>query len=204
MSYNSKVRQIFSERLKYLMLKNDIRSKDLVEKCNIDKSKVSSYINGRYMPNQATMNTLCNFFNVDVSYLLGLSENQNKKVKRINVYSSIHAGIPTEMIENIVDTEDITDFSSDKEYFGLKVKGNSMEPDYKENDTLICEKCEDIESGQICVVVINNDTAVLKKLVKAQNGIILYSLNPNYEPLVFSNTENIKVLAKVIEIRRKV
>lgn len=43
MSYNSKVRQIFSERLKYLMLKNDIRSKDLVEKCNIDKSKVSSY-----------------------------------------------------------------------------------------------------------------------------------------------------------------
>lgn len=112
-------------------------------------------------------------------------------------------GIPNEMIDNIIDTEDITDFSEDKEYFALKVKGDSMEPTFYENDIIICEKCDDIESGQIGVIVINNDEAILKKIIKAQNGIILYSLNPKYEPLVFSNNDNIKVIAKIIEIRRK-
>lgn len=113
-------------------------------------------------------------------------------------------GIPTEMIDNIVDTEELTDFLSDKQYFGLKVKGDSMQPKFLENDTIICEKCEDIESGEICVVVINDNEAVLKKLIKAENGIILYSLNDKYQPLIFSNNDNIKVIGKVIEIRRKV
>lgn len=107
------------------------------------------------------------------------------------------------MIDNVIDTEEVTNFLTDKQYFGLKVKGDSMEPDFKENDTLICEQCQDVESGTICVIVINNEEAILKKLVKAQNGVILYSLNPKYEPMVFSNNDNVKVIAKIIEIRRK-
>lgn len=107
------------------------------------------------------------------------------------------------MIDNVVDTEEITDFLTDKEYFGLKVKGDSMQPQFLENDTIICEQCQDVESGEICVVVINEEDAVLKKLIKAENGIILYSLNEKYPPLVFSDKDNIKVIGKVIEIRRK-
>lgn len=203
MEYSSKYKELFSERLRYLMAINNVRAKDLVKNLNVDKSKISSYMNGRYLPNQETMLKLCNFFDTNIAYLLGLNENSMKKVKRVSVYANIHAGIPTEMIDNVIDTEEITDFLSDKEYFGLKVKGDSMEPDFKENDTLICEQCQDVESGTICVVVINNDEAILKKLVKAQNGIILYSLNPKYEPMVFSNNDNVKVIAKIVEIRRK-
>lgn len=113
-------------------------------------------------------------------------------------------GIPCEMIDNVVDIEELTNFLSDKEYFGLKVKGDSMQPVFLEGDTIICEQCEDVESGEYAVCVIDENEAILKKLVKAQNGIILYSLNEKYEPLVFANnSNNLKVIAKIVEIRRK-
>ena len=35
-----------------------------------------------------------------------------------------------------------------KQYFALKVKGNSMEPKYLDGDTLIILKSDDCESGQ--------------------------------------------------------
>lgn len=91
MEYSSKYRTIFSERLRYLMLMKNIKARDLVEKLKIDKSKISSYMNGRYMPNQETMLKLCEFFNTDVSYLIGLNEEHQKAVRKVKIYSSIHA-----------------------------------------------------------------------------------------------------------------
>ena len=65
------------------------------------------------------------------------------------VYGSIPAGVPMECIEDIIDTEEIPVdmLRGGKQYFGLKVKGNSMEPDYLDGDTLILEKADDCESG---------------------------------------------------------
>lgn len=91
MAYSEKTRKIFSERLRYIMTIRNIRAKDIVEKLNIDKSKVSSYMNGRYLPNQETLLKLSNFLNCDISWLIGLDVDIEKPVKRVNVYSSIHA-----------------------------------------------------------------------------------------------------------------
>lgn len=75
------------------------------------------------------------------------------------VYGSIPAGVPMECIEDIIDTEEIsTDMlKGGKQYFGLKVKGNSMYPEYLDGDVLILEKVDDCESGQDCVVMVNGN-----------------------------------------------
>lgn len=91
MAYSEKTRELFSERLRYIMAIKNIRAKDIVEKLHIDKSKVSSYMNGRYLPNQETLFQLSNYLDCDISWLIGLDVNLEKAVKRINVYSSIHA-----------------------------------------------------------------------------------------------------------------
>lgn len=91
MEYSNKYKEVFSKRLRYLMLANNVKAKDLVIKLNIDKSKVSSYMNGRYLPNQETMLKICDFFNTNVAYLLGMNESSSKNVRKINIYSSIHA-----------------------------------------------------------------------------------------------------------------
>ena len=125
------------------------------------------------------------------------------------VYGSIPAGVPMECIEDIIDTEEIPVdmLRGGKQYFGLKVKGNSMEPDYLDGDTLILEKADDCESGDDCVVMVNGNDGTFKRIFKNENGIILQPLNSQYAPLVFSNEqiENlpVRVIGIVEEIRRK-
>ena len=96
----------------------------------------------------------------------------------------------------------------DKEYFGLKVKGNSMGPKYLDGDTLIIQKLNDCESGQDCIVMVNGDDGTFKRVIKNKDGIILQPLNPNYEIKFYTNKQieelPIKILGVVKEIRRTV
>ncbi len=118
-------------------------------------------------------------------------------------------GIPMECIEDIIDTEEISAdmLKGGKQYFGLKVKGNSMEPEYLDGDTLILEKVEDCESGQDAVVMVNGDAGTFKRVFKSENGIILQPLNSAYAPMPYTNEDiinkPIKIIGKVIELRRK-
>lgn len=187
----------FSNRLRRLMLEKGVKPQEVCNATGINKSKLSNYRSGKYKPNQATLMLLADYFNVDVAYLLGYNIST-----KINIYSSVHAGIPNEMIDTIIDTEDINVLNQNKQYFGLKVKGDSMSPKYLENDTIIVEKCEDVESGTDCVVAINGNEAFLKKLLKTDTSIILQAYNPLYEPIVIT-TQEIHILGKVVEIRRK-
>ena len=114
-----------------------------------------------------------------------------------------------ECIEDILDTEEISPnmLKGNKQYFGLRVKGNSMEPEYLDGDTLILEKVDDCESGDDCVVMVNGDEGTFKRVFKNEQGIILQPLNPTYSPLVYSNEdiENlpVRILGVVVEFRRK-
>lgn len=134
---------------------------------------------------------------------------QNSEYAIVFVYGSIPAGVPMECIEDIIDTEEISVdmLRGGKQYFGLRVKGNSMEPEYLDGDTLILEKSNDCESGSDCVVMVNGYDGTFKRVYKNENGIILQPLNPEYEPLVFNNEqiENlpVRVIGVVEEIRRK-
>lgn len=125
------------------------------------------------------------------------------------VYGTIPAGIPMECIENILDTEEISVdmLKGEKQYFGLKVKGNSMEPEYLDGDTLILEKADDCESGDDAVIMVNGNDGTFKRVFKNENGIILQPLNPEYSPVVYSNEqiENlpVRIIGIVEEIRRK-
>lgn len=125
------------------------------------------------------------------------------------IYGSIPAGIPMECIEDIIDTEEIPIemLKGGKQYFGLKVKGNSMEPDYLDGDTLILEKADDCESGDDAVIMVNGNDGTFKRVFKNENGVILQPLNPTYSPMLYSNEqiENlpVRIIGVVEEIRRK-
>lgn len=135
------------------------------------------------------------------------------------VYGTIPAGIPMEMIEDIIDTEEIDAnmLKGGKEYFGLKIKGHSMEPDYLDGDTIILEKVDDCESGQDCVVMVNGNDGTFKKVIKdeVKQTLKLQPINTTldengnflYEPITFTKEEieklPVRVIGKVVELRRK-
>lgn len=158
---------------------------------------------------------LANAMNMKIEDLLNIiNKDQEFKVNSTNsavvfIYGSIPAGVPMECIEDIIDTEEIPAdmLRGGKQYFGLKVKGNSMEPDYLDGDTLILEKADDCESGDDCVVMVNGNDGTFKRVFKNENGIILQPLNPEYAPLVFTNEQiedlPVRIIGIVEEIRRK-
>ena len=113
------------------------------------------------------------------------------------------AGVSIDAIEDIVDWEDIPTewLNGGREYFGLKVKGDSMYPKYMEGDTIIVRKENDCESGQDCVVYVNGYDATLKKVIKKQDCIIwqplkIYDYNDEDNPVIIAGV--------VVEIRRTV
>lgn len=128
---------------------------------------------------------------------------------RIPVLGSVPAGIPLEAIEDIVDWEEIPlEWTrGGKEFFSLRVKGDSMHPLFLEGDTIILRKEDNCESGDICVVYVNGNDATLKKVVKRQGCIVLQPLNPAYDPKVYDYNDElnpVRIAGVVVEIRRKV
>jgi len=95
-----------------------------------------------------------------------------------------------------------------KQFFGLKIKGDSMLPDYKDGDVVIFQKQPDCNNGDDCVVMVNGNDATFKRVFKNDNGILLQPLNPSVcEPTSYNNEEietlPVKIIGVYEELRRK-
>lgn len=157
-------------------------------------------------PNLATIEKLAEIFEVPRSALLGEPMSPTTDHSHwIPVLGRVAAGIPIEMIEDIIDYEEVDDKYG--ECFALQISGDSMSPRFLRCDVVIVKRQEDVESGEIAIVCVNGQDATCKKVLKHDNGITLVSLNPLYEPRFFTeeeiNSMPISILGKVIELRGK-
>lgn len=207
----------YSERIKELRKNKHLSQLDLAEKLGVNKVTVSQYERGVRRPNIDVVAALCDIFNVSTDYLLGEDDvtmrfvngeglKRLDAVQRIPVLGRVAAGVPIEAIEDVIDWEDISE-DSPGEYFGLKIKGDSMSPRIMEGDTVIVHAQNDAENGDIVIVQINGDTATCKRLTKHGTGISLISFNPAYAPMTYTNEEiqalPVAIIGKVIENRQK-
>ena len=179
----------------------------------LNKGTLSKYENGKQEPMISVVKNLSTILGVNVDYLLGASDVNNShlvvgKGIKIPVLGKVPAGIPIEAVEDIIDYEEIPDeLAKDGEFFGLQIKGDSMEPRICEGDVVIVRKQDDAETGDLVIAMINGNEATCKRLMKYENGIRLMPNNPAYEPLYFSNKEieekPVKIIGKVVENRQK-
>ncbi len=137
-----------------------------------------------------------------------LPNSTKRKGIPVNVLGRVAADIPIESVEEIIDTEEITEeLAVTGDFFGLQIKGDSMEPRLVEGDVVIVRQQDDAESGETVIVLINGEDATCKRLKKYSDGIMLLSNNPKYEPMVFSKQEiidkSVKIIGKVVELRGK-
>lgn len=207
-----------------------ISQRDFAQKCGLSHTYIAALeknIDVRtgkpIAPTLDTVKYISKGMNISIEEILKMLDDQqefivNKDISKQNlasnsaivfVYGTIPAGIPMECIEDIIDTEEIPAnmLKGGKQYFGLKVKGNSMYPEYLDGDTLILLKQDDCESGDDCVVMVNGNDGTFKRVFKNENGIILQPLNNAYQPMPYTNEqiENlpIRIIGVVDEVRRK-
>jgi phage repressor protein C with HTH and peptisase S24 domain len=83
--------------------------------------------------------------------------------------------------------------------FALRIKGNSMEPKYRDGDVLLVEECDSVEHGELGIFILDGDG-----YFKKYGGDRLISLNPDYEPIFLKNFEEISCCGRVIgKLKRK-
>lgn len=176
-----------------------------------NKSSIAKIETGTNDIVQSKVVEFANILDTTVAYLMGW-ENIPKSNKRkgvvINVLGRVAAGVPIEAIENVIDTEEITEeLAKTGTFFGLQIHGNSMEPKMSEGDIVIVRQQDDAESGEIVIVTVNGTDATCKRLRKYRDGIELISNNPSYEPIFFTNeeieTKPVRIIGRVVELRAK-
>lgn len=77
-----------------------------------------------------------------------------------------------------------------------------------DGDVVIVRLQDTIETGDTAIVIVNGDEATCKRIKKTQDGIILISNNPEYEPMFYTNKQieelPVRVFGKVVELRAKI
>nr|WP_325305487.1 XRE family transcriptional regulator [uncultured Dysosmobacter sp.] len=175
----------------------------------------SSFINNIEARNQTPsvekVQMLATYLGVTTSELLGEATPEMKKGICIPVLGEIPAGIPIEAVEEILDWEEIPPewVTGGRQYFGLKVKGDSMWPKYLDEDTVILLKENSCDSGDDCAVLVNGDAATLKQVYIRDDGSMeIRPLNPSYPPRTFTPSEiqslPVAIAGVVVELRRKI
>lgn len=221
------------ERIEELCKEKGISRRRMEEESGLSIGTTSRWKN-EFKPSQKSLKRVSDYFNVSIAYITGESEFRTEqdavmgrwseqyekdavselgKIEagiRIPVLGEVPCGIPLEAIE-LIDVDDWEEISEKLartgKFFGLKSKGDSMSPRIQEGDVLIVRQQPDAESGDVVIAKVNGSDACCKKLLKTDDGIVLQSFNPIYEPMFFSN-EDIKkkpvlIIGKVIENRQK-
>ena len=201
-------KEIMAKNIKHYMSRNNIRPTDICGTLKFPMATFSDWINAKTYPRIDKIELMANYFGIEKSDLVEEKRERIKKGVTINVVGRVAAGIPIEAIENIIDTEEISEeMAKTGDFFGLQIHGDSMEPKMSEGDVVIVRKQDDAENGQIIIATVNGTDATCKRLRKYRDGIELISNNPSYEPMFFTNEEieskPVKIIGRVVELRSK-
>lgn len=125
----------------------------------------------------------------------------------VPVLGQVAAGIPIDAIEYHEGAVEISEqLANSGEFFGLRIKGHSMEPFIMDNDIVIIRSQNYADSGDIVVVAIDGELATCKRYQKQNGVILLISENAAYRPIIITPESHVvvSIIGRVVEVRRAV
>lgn len=81
--------------------------------------------------------------------------------------------------------------------FGIRINGDSMEPQFVNGQVVWVEQTQNVSSGDIGIFFLDGN-AYCKKLQITEHGTYLVSLNPKYEPIPVTETTTFHAFGKVV------
>ena len=207
------------DRIRKLRKEKGISVDKLAELIGKDRATVYRYESQdiEKMPT-SVLEPLAKALGTTPAYLMGWNETENKSNDNLNLlpkeniymrplFNSVAAGfgavaentivsyIPT-YIKNPIEQE---------QYIWISVQGDSMSPLIDDGCDILIKKQESVDSGQIGVVLIDDEDAVVKKINYGKNWIELVSINPYYPPRRFegANMQRVRVVGLVKKVSKE-
>lgn len=202
-------RKTMSDNIRrYLDMKGATRLQ-ICDDLNIKYTTFADWINAKTYPRMGKIELMANYFGCEKSDLIEERfVGAQTKAHKIPVYGTVSAGIPLEMVEDILDYEEIpAKWGDPSDFFCLKIKGNSMQPKMDEGDVVVVKKQADADSNDIVIFTVNGENASCKRLKKSEHGLAFIPLNTSYDPFIYSWDQvkelPVQILGKVVELRAK-
>ena len=210
----------FSERFKLLRKERGLSQAALATELGFTKSSVNMYERGDREPGLESLETIADFFNVDMDYLLGKSDVQNRflytpasdaesvalpdnilsipATYTVPLLGTIACGEPILAAENIEDNVEVPEHIHAD--FALRCKGDSMiNARIHDGDIVYIRQQPAVNNGEIAAVLIG-DEATLKRVYVYDDHVVLQPENPAYEPLVYfgETMSTVRILGKAV------
>lgn len=195
--------------LKQLRLSKNKTQAQVAAEIGIGRTGYTKIENGTQDADTEIISKLADYFGVTVDYLLGRNELnylgnviENKKIPIIGSVKCGPNGLAFEYLEGYV----VVDDTLTGNIVAFRCKGDSMKDiGIIDDDIAIVRQQDDVECGELAVVIVNGDEGTLKRIRKFDGGIILEAANPDYPPRIFTGEDlnKIKIVGKVLETRRK-
>ena len=184
-----------AENIKTMRMSRNMTQRDLAKALGVSSSTIAMYETARREPDIETMEALADTFNVPLSSITGenkptlpqgLIPISQLRRHRIPVLGSMAAGEPIydeEFPDVVVDGPLDADFA-------LRVKGDSMEPEYLNDDLVFLKSMPDLpHDGAVCAIAID-DEATLKHVYRHPDNVMLTSNNSAYSPMMYAFQEH--------------
>jgi repressor LexA len=181
---------------------------DLMNDLKLPSATISSWVNAKKYPRIDKMQMLADYFGILKSDLMEEKQPNNTNtlpVYPIQILGKVSAGIPIECQTDIIGQTYIT-HKDYQNYFALQVDGDSMNNIIRDKSTVIVRKQDNLENGEIGVIMINGYDATVKRFKQDGNTVILIpdSNNKEHMPQIYNiNDIEIKILGKVVEVVTK-
>lgn len=167
--------------VKYLVVTNGLETKI----AKIDNNKITLVEKLPQNKNEIGNNSI--FFDLinNKKYNIGASEN-NTEFTKLQVYGEVAAGAFIEVNENIIDSRNIPSnlLDKNKEYFMLKVKGDSMiDGGIDDGDMVVVKKQTTCNQMDIIVAITRYEGCTIKKYLPMGENVLLIPENKAYKPM---------------------
>jgi len=219
--YNVIDLNIFAARLSYLLNNSDETTYSLADKLSLTPATISRYANAKMTPKVPTVISMAQIFNVNYAWLMGYDvpkeiKNNNFEISNIDtisdrlynipIYETVSAGFGAAAIDSVVEYIPLpfNTKSEADETLCIRVKGDSMSPKIEDGDLIQIRKQTSVDSGDVAVVLIDNEEGLVKKVEYDTDYIKLISFNPYYPPIEFKGKDVLRVyvVGKVKKIIR--
>lgn len=173
--------------------------------CYRDKSTIAKIETGKSDLPQSKIIEFAKALETTPAVLMGWSTpaSASGKALFVKVYDTIPFNISLKKlpaVDEVIISQKL--FAESVTLVALKIKGDSMYPEYLDGDIVVVQLQNDFYNNEDYAVFINNNPAIIRRLYKDINSITLKPINTNYLPATY-NIGKVSILGKVIEIRRK-
>ncbi len=214
MEKNTRLEEL-GKRIRTVRQSKKMSQDELAQLCGYNsRSSINKIEAGLNDIPQSKIKAIADALSVSPAWLMGYDDAEKpapprKKYIKIPVLGTVVAGEPIEAIEDIEGYEEIPEsLARTGEFFGLRVRGASMEPTLQEGDVIICKSVQTCDTGDIAVVMINGDEATVKEIKRGMDGVTLIGHNVSvFPPKFYSNSEieslPVRIIGIAYEVRRK-